>query len=105
MDISQKIQSIIDIRKTRLPMIAKQREHINNVLCELDKLDVLISVIYKEMENKSGDYYSIIAEDPKMEVAFRKIDTRETRRKANEQLRKLDLLEKRFGRDTVCIAR
>jgi hypothetical protein len=104
MDISQKIQSIIDIRKTRLPMIAKQREHINNVLCELDKLDVLISVIYKEMENKSGDYYSIIAEDPKMEVAFRKIDTRETRRKANEQLRKLDLLEKRFGRDTVCIA-
>lgn len=104
MDISQKIQSIIDTRKTRLPMIAKQREHISNILCELDKLDALVSVIYKEMENKNGDYYSIIAEDPKMEVAFRKINTRETRRKANEQLRKLDLLEKRFGRDTVCIA-
>ena len=104
MDISQKISSIIDVRKTRLPLIAKQRGHISCMLNELNKLDALISAIYNDMENKSGDYYLIIAEDPKMETAFRKIDTREVRRKANEQLRKLDLLEKRFGRDTVCIA-
>lgn len=104
MDISQKISSIIEMRKSRLPMIASQRDHIDKIMRELDRLDGLVNVINNEIENKNGDYYSIIAEDPKMEAAFRKIDTRETRRKANEQLCKLDLLEKRFARDTVCIA-
>ena len=38
MDISQKISSIIDVRKTRLPLIAKQRGHISCMLNELNKL-------------------------------------------------------------------
>lgn len=104
MDISQRISSIIQVRKSRLPLIAKQREHIGKIMRELDRLDALVSGINKEIENGSGDYYSIIVEDPKMEAAFRCIDTREVRRLANEQLRKLEVLVKRFSRDTVCIA-
>lgn len=102
--INDKIEKIISVRAKHLPKITAQREQLFKVLTVLDKLDGLIGIINSEFAQQQGIYYSMIVEDPKMEKAFRSVNTSNVRRLIKEQLSKLDILEKRFGRNTICIA-
>lgn len=104
MAISEKIQQIIAQRAKHLPKIRAMRAHLQKMLEKLDKLDSLVSVVNGEMAQQKGDYYAMIAENPKMEIAFRKVNTHDVRSLITEQLKRLEILEKRFERDTVCIA-
>ena len=104
MPINEKIQKIINQRAKHLPKIRAMKAHLQKMLEKLDKLDTLVAVVNSEIAQQKGDYYAMIAENPKMEIAFRKVNTHAVRSLITEQLRRLDILEKRFGRDTVCIA-
>lgn len=104
MAISEKIQQIIAQRAKHLPKIRAMKEHLQKMLEKLEKLDSLVSVINNEIAQQKGDYYAMIAENPKMEIAFHKVNTHDVRQLIIEQLKRLEILEKRFERDTVCIA-
>ena len=104
MVISEKIQQIINQRAKHLPKIRAMKTHLDKMLEKLDKLDNLVAVVNGEIAQQQGDYYAMIAENPKMEIAFRKVNTHNVRSLITEQLKRLEILEKRFGRDTVCIA-
>lgn len=104
MTISETINSIIKSRQAYLPKISEQRIHLETMLTTLNELDGLVGVIKNELQQQQGDYYEMIAENPKAESALMRINTADVRSLIKEQLKRLDLLEKRFGRDTVCIA-
>ena len=104
MAISEKIQQIINQRAEHLPKIRAMKAHLQKMLEKLEKLDNLVAVVNGEIAQQQGDYYAMIAENPKMEIAFRKVNTHNVRLLITEQLKRLEILEKRFGRDTVCIA-
>lgn len=104
MAINEKIQQIINQRAKHLPKIHAMKAHLQKMLEKLEKLDDLVAVINGEIAQQQGDYYAMIAENPKMEIAFRKVNTHNVRSLISEQLKSLEILEKRFGRDTVCIA-
>ena len=102
--ISEQIEQIVSTRKLRLPMIQKQQGHLLKVLDELEKVDGLLGIIRQEKERQQGPYYSILVENPKIENILSSIDTKETRDHIKKQISKLDLLAKRFGRDSIRIA-
>ena len=104
MPINEKIQKIINQRAKHLPIIRAMKAHLQKMLEKLEKLDNLVSVINGEIAQQKGDYYAMIVQNPKMEIAFRKVSTHNVRIQITELLKRLDVLEKRFGRDTVCIA-
>lgn len=104
MAISEKIQQIVSQRAKHLPKIRAMRVHLQKMLEKLDKLDSLVAVVNGEIAQQKGDYYAMIAENSKMEIAFHKVNTHDVRQLITEQLKRLEILEKRFERDTVCIA-
>lgn len=104
MAISEKIQQIIAQRAKHLPKIRAMKEHLQKMLEKLEKLDSLVSVINNEIAQQKGDYYAMIAENPKMEITFHKVNSTQVRELITTQLKKLDDLEKRFDRSALRIA-
>lgn len=101
---TEKIKSIVQKRKQRLPQIQTQRTHLLQVLEELDELDGLLSQIRREKDTQQGDYFVLMKDNPQMAQALDAVSTSDVRILIKEQLKKLDILEKRFGRDTIRIA-
>lgn len=104
MAISEKIQQIIDQRAKHLQKIRAMKEHLQKMLEKLDKLDTLVAIVNDEIAQQKGDYYAMIAESPKMEIAFHKVNSSQVRELITTQLKKLDDLEKRFDRSALRIA-
>ena len=104
MPITETINNIVRKRAQRLPFIKSQREHLKNILSHLNDLDVLLDTIKKEDIEQQGVYFSILQDNPKMRKYLSAVDTKSVRSHIEEQLKKLDILEKRFSRDTVRIA-
>lgn len=104
MPTTEQIEKIVRTRQSRLPMIKKQQVHLQKILDELNEVDGLLGIIRDELRKQQGPYYTIIAENPKTEKVLTTIDTKAIRDSIREQLVKLDILSKRFGRDTIRIA-
>lgn len=101
---TEKIQSIINERAKHLPVIQKQKAFLADLLSRIKKLDKLVAVINNELSQEQGAYYNMIADDSQIERAFRKVNSIRTKELIKEELKKLENLEKRFGRTTICIA-
>lgn len=107
--ITEQIELIVQKRQRHLPSILAQKEHLERVIVQLDEVDGLLGIIEQECNAKQGAYYSLIAENPKIEKHLEDIRKEiktdgELRKNIRNQLINLDVLEKRFGRDTIRIA-
>lgn len=107
--ITEQIEQIVQKRQKHLPGILAQKEHLEKVIAQLEEIDGLLDVIKQECDTKQGAYYSLIAENPKIEKILENIRTEtktdgELRKSIRKQLENLDVLSKRFGRDTIRIA-
>jgi len=103
-EISRKIQGIIDRRKKHLPMIESKRKHLQDVLESLNKLDMLVNTTQEKLDKNEEPYFSIQKENPEFGMRVSKINTSEIREKVEKQLKRLEILEKRFSRESVSIA-
>lgn len=104
-EISEQIERIIAKRKNeRLPQIEKEINFLTRVKSAIHDLDELINTVTYQNETKQGLYYTMLQTDPSMESRFMAVSTAEVKRLVDEQLDKLENLQKRFDRDAVQIA-
>lgn len=104
MCISEKINEIVRLRAQRLPQIRAKRVHLEQVLEQVSKLDDLLAVIKSEVQQQQGDYFAIMQDNPKLFQTFKAVNTEDVKKKSEIMRAKLDVLERRFSRDTVRIA-
>jgi len=102
--ITELIEEIVQVRAQRLPKIQAQVAHLEKVNKKLDEIDDLMAVIDHEQKVKQGPYYSLLADNPEIEKTLSKLSTEQLRKYIKEQMDKLDILQKRFGRNTIRIA-
>lgn len=112
MSISAKIDEIIARRKgtgiwAGQGMVDKVREKkafYQSLLEALTNYQTKRAVVMKNIQEKSGVYYSLTANDPNFEDNITEASAEDVISKVHEALRELDSLEKRFDRDTVNIS-
>lgn len=102
--ITELIEGIVQVRAQRLPKIQAQKAHLEKVNKKLNEIDALMAVIGHEQKVKQGPYYSLLADNPEIEKTLSNLSTQELRKSIKEQMDKLDVLQKRFGRNTIRIA-
>ena len=102
--INELIEGIVQERVRRLPKIQQQQAHLEKVLEKLNEVDGLKTVISQEHEAKQGAYYALLADNPEIEKTLSSINTTDLRKAIKKQKEKLDILDKRFGRNTIRIA-
>lgn len=102
--IASQIDKIIRRRHERLPKIKEQRAFLEKLQNGLDSLDSILGQIQTEMDCHEGPYYDMIKAHPEMEIALRSVSTTKGYELLQQQTRQLDLMEKRFSRDSVQIA-
>ena len=102
--ITELIEEIVQVRAQRLPKIQAQVAHLEKVNKKLNEIDALMSVIDHEQKVKQGPYYSLLADNPEIEKTLSNLSTEKLHKSIKEQMEKLDILQKRFGRDTIRIA-
>ena len=73
--ITEQIEQIVQKRQKHLPGILAQKEHLEKVIAQLEEIDGLLDVIKQECDTKQGAYYSLIAENPKIEKILENIRT------------------------------
>lgn len=112
MSISVKIDEIIARRKgtgsfAGQGMVDKVREkkaYYQSLLEALNDYQTKRAVVMKNIQEKSGVYYSLTASDPNFEDNITNASAESAINKIHVALRELDSLEKRFDRDTVNIS-
>lgn len=112
MSISVKIDEIIARRKgtgsfAGQGMVDKVREkkaYYQSLLEALNDYQTKRAVVMKNIQEKSGVYYSLTASDPNFEDNITNASAESAINKVHVALRELDSLEKRFDRDTVNIS-
>ena len=102
--IPELIEEIVQVRAQRLPKIQAQLAHLEKVNEKLDEIDDLMAVIESEQNAQQGAYYSLLADNPDIERTLANLSTEKLRKSIKEQMKKLDILHKRFGRNTIRIA-
>lgn len=112
MSISVKIDEIIARRKgtgsfAGQGMVDKVREkkaYYQSLLEALNDYQTKRAVVMKNIQEKSGVYYSLTVSDPNFEDNITNASAESAINKVHVALRELDSLEKRFDRDTVNIS-
>lgn len=102
--ITERIEEIVNRRSQHLPQIQAKKNHLRLVEEQLSLLNNLLCIITNEVDNEEGEYYALLANDLEARHALSSISTDNLIRLIKEYKEKLDILEKRFGRDTIRIA-
>ena len=102
--IASQIDEIIRKRHDRLPKIQEQREFLGKLQNGLDSLEMILVQIQSEMDCQEGSYYDMIKAHPEMEIALKSVSTQKGFDLLQQQIHQLDLMEKRFSRESVQIA-
>lgn len=111
-NIAKQIDQILDRRlgrgayegKGHINAVREKKKRLNIVLETLTNYSTLRSLILKQIEDGSGEYYAMSIENPESADAVRSASADETIVEIKKALEELDLLENRFGRDTINIS-
>ena len=110
--ITQQIEEILDKRLGRglyakcgrLQMIEARIANLASVKDRITELDALVSVIKKQIDEKSGEYYNMLVADSDTLSQFEDVSCANAKVKVNELIDSLELLKKRFEREAIRIA-
>lgn len=102
--IASQIDEIIRQRHERLPMIQEQRKFLERLRNGLNSLEMILGQIQTELGCHEGSYYDMIKAHPEMEITLKSVSTQKGYELLERQVRHLDLMEKRFSRESVQIA-
>ena len=110
--ISQIIENILDRRlgrgiyagNGRLQQIESKIKTLSDVQEKIEQLDVLVSSISKEIENKQGAYYNLLNMDPEALVKFNEVSCDNAKKKIKIVIEELENLKSRFSRKALRIA-
>ena len=105
---------IVNVRAKHLPKIKDLRSHLKQLKEKVDDLANLLKLINTQVENKQGEYYELLKDEPQMQRAISSInikdlidsedDSEKKKGLLSEQLYRINLLEKRFSRNTIRLA-
>lgn len=112
MQISQQIETILDKRlgrglyagRGRLQMIEARIANLTSVKDRIAELDALVSVIKKQIEEKSGEYFNMLVTDPEALTQMENVSCVNAKDKVSQLIKALELLKKRFEREAIRIA-
>lgn len=103
-DIQTQIKEIIAIRKEkRLPKIEERLGFVGQIQQRVNSLDQLLAEIKRQCTAKAGPYYSILANDPGMEVRLGNVSTENTWKALGAFQKELERLKVRFSRNSISI--
>ena len=110
--ITKKIEEILDKRlgrgsyagRGRLQMIEARIANLASVKERITELDALVTVIKKQVEEKSGEYFNMLVADPDALSQFEDVSCANAKIKMKELINALELLRKRFEREAIRIA-
>ncbi len=110
--ITQQIEQILDRRLGRglykghghIDIVRARKKDLQSVLEILENYSVLRENILFQIANKKGEYYAMSMENPEIPDAIRAASANESISEIKKALEELDLLEHRFGRDSINIS-
>ena len=109
---NEKINEIINRRigrgfysgKGKLQIVEKKITILNDVLERIEQLDLLVSNISIEIENKQGANYNLLNMDPEALMKFNEVSCDNAKRKIKILINELENLKSRFSRESLRIA-
>ena len=112
MEISKRINDIIDCRKGRgnykgkghLQFVCQKIEFYKNIKQILWNYSIFRDRVMYQIENQKGDYYELSVEDPTFEQKIISASPNDVICKVDEALKKLEELKNRFNRETINIS-
>lgn len=110
--ITDKINEIIDRRlgrgqwegKGRLQQIQRAEANLEVLRQKINSLNELLGLIEHQKQEQRGDYYAMLQKNPSMEEKLKNVSSSEVIKNINLLQEEIDLLKKRFSRETVQIA-
>lgn len=110
--ITRQIETILNRRlgreeyagKGRLQKIESKIDALKNIQEKMEHLDVLISSIAKEIEQKDGDYYRLLNAAPEALLKFNDVSCDSAKGKIKIVIDELESLKNRFSRKALRIA-
>lgn len=109
--IEERIRTeIVNVRAEHLPKIRILRSHLQDVKEKINDLNNLLNTIKDQNNKKQGEYFELLKDEIRMQRAINAINletltgSKEKSSLIEDQLRRLDLLEKRFSRRTIRLA-
>lgn len=110
--ITEQINQIIDRRlgrgnwegKGRLHQIERAEQKLGDLRQKVEALRDLMNQIEYQKQEQRGEYYSLLQKDPQMEEKLKQVETMPVINSLNTLQSELDLLKKRFSRESVQIA-
>lgn len=105
MSIQQKIEEITERRTSLfLPKIEQRLQYLDKLGKEIEKLESLLALIHSQNDAKSGTYYTILANDPAMEMRLQQVSTAHVSQLLEQTRKELQRLQVRFSRDGINIS-
>lgn len=110
--ITEKINEIIDRRigrgqwtgRGRLQQIERAETNMEQIRQRITALQDLLELIHHQQTEQRGEYYVMLQKEPQMQEKLEAVNTKNVTDAINALQEELDLLRKRFSRESVQIA-
>ncbi len=110
--ITEKINEIIDRRigrgqwtgRGRLQQIERAETNMEQIRQRITALQDLLELIHHQHAEQRGEYYVMLQKEPQMQEKLEAVNTKNVTDAINALQEELDLLRKRFSRESVQIA-
>lgn len=104
MKITQKIEGIISLRKQRIGDLRKKLNFLQELEGVVENVAVLKAEIISTIQTGNGRFYAIVQNNPEIENRITKLDPESLLLKIKTQIKELEYLVKRFGRENIQIS-